>query len=60
MGEDREEGMVVGKGEVGSGVAVRGLSGQCGMGVGMVREVEVGVVVVRGGSGGQTHEREIQ
>lgn len=58
--EEGEEGMVVGKGEVGSGVAVRGLSGQCGMGVGMAQEVEVGVVVVRGGSGGQTHERVIQ
>lgn len=63
MGEDREEGeggMVVDMGEVESGVAVRVLSGQCGMGVGMGQEVEVGVVEVRGGCGGQTHERVIQ
>lgn len=63
MGEGRvegEEGMVVGRGEVGSGVAVRELSAQCGMGVGMGQEVEVGVVVVRDGCGGRTHGRVIQ
>lgn len=71
MGEGREEGtgegrvegeedMVVGRGEVESGVAVRELSAQCGMGVGMGQEVEVGVVVVRDGCGGRTHGRVIQ
>ena len=63
MGEDMEEGeegMVVGKGEVGSGVAVREPSEQCGMGVGMGQEVEVGVGVVRDGCGGRTHGRVIQ
>jgi len=71
MGEDREGGMVedreegeggrvVDMGEVGSGVAVRVLFGQCGMGVGMGQEEEVGVVGVRDGCGGQTHERVIQ
>ena len=58
--EEGEEGKVVGMGEVGSGVAARELSGQCGMGVGMGQEVEVGVVVVRDGCGGRTHERVIQ
>ena len=63
MGEGREAGeedMVVGKGEVGSGVAVRELSEQCGMGVGMGQEVGVEVVVVRDGCGGRTHGRAIQ
>ena len=59
MGEG-EGGMVVGKGVVGSGVGQCGLSGQCGMGVGMVQEVGVGVVGVQGGCGGQTRERVIQ
>ena len=58
--EEGEEGMVVDKGEVESGVAVRELSAQYGMGVGMGQEVEVGVVVVRDGCGGRTHGRVIQ
>lgn len=57
MGEGREEGTVVGRGVVGSGAAVRGLSGQCGMGEGMGQGVGVGVVGVQGGYGGQTRER---
>lgn len=63
MGEDKEEGeegMVVGMGEVGSGVVGRELSGQCGMGVGMERVVEVEVEEVQGVSGGQRHGRVIQ
>ena len=56
MGEDRVVGMVV----VGSGVVVRGLSGQCGMGVGMEQVEVVEVVEVQDASGGRRHERVIQ
>lgn len=56
MGEGRVEDMVV----VGSDVAGRGLSGQCGMGVGMGRVEVVGVVEVQDVCGGQRRERVIQ
>lgn len=56
MGEDRVVGMVV----VGSGVVVRGLSGQCGMGVGMEQVEVVEVVEVQDVCGGRRHERVIQ
>lgn len=58
--EEEEEGMVVDKGVVGSGVAVRGQSGQCGMVEGMEQGVVVVEEGVQGGSGEHTRERVIQ